>query len=314
MKTNNKKKVVVSVLALAMGAGLAGSISGSVAWYQYSTRTTAQLAGTSAGTTRSLQIAKAAYDSEQDSWSADGAFGYHIELDDATFRPASMYVGEDGSYNFVDHPVYKYAILPEAQTAGYKAEFSFVFKCLEDSGSGEAQIAKNVYLTALNIVPPTAGQGVKDITPAVRLLIDGKGNNDFIIAPTAGTTTTSGPLDLNDNGIDDKDGFPADDSDGNDITYRNAAGTNTAPNLGTSYSAVAPSSVVVDNTDPYNFTNKADGLIMATTATGTALSDVVTITVWIEGWQELDGDSLWDEDFINQNFKLQFEFSCEAER
>ena len=52
MKTYNAKKVVVSVLALAMGAGIAGSISGSIAWYQYSTRTTAQLQGVSAGTDR----------------------------------------------------------------------------------------------------------------------------------------------------------------------------------------------------------------------------------------------------------------------
>ena len=56
MKTNSKKKILVSTLALAMGAGLAGSISGSVAWYQYSTRTTAQLQGVSAGTTRNLQV------------------------------------------------------------------------------------------------------------------------------------------------------------------------------------------------------------------------------------------------------------------
>ena len=55
MKIN--KKVMVTTLALAMGAALAGSISGSVAWYQYSTRASAQLTGTSVGTSRNLQIA-----------------------------------------------------------------------------------------------------------------------------------------------------------------------------------------------------------------------------------------------------------------
>ena len=56
MKISNKK-IIVSTLALAMGAALAGSISGSVAWYQYSTRATARMAATSAGTSRNLQIA-----------------------------------------------------------------------------------------------------------------------------------------------------------------------------------------------------------------------------------------------------------------
>ena len=56
MKTNSKKKIVVSALAIAMGAALVGSISGSVAWYQYSTRTTASMTATSAGTSRDLQI------------------------------------------------------------------------------------------------------------------------------------------------------------------------------------------------------------------------------------------------------------------
>ena len=56
MKTQNKKKIVVSALAIAMGAALAGSISGSVAWYQYSTKAAAQIAGTSAGTIGELEI------------------------------------------------------------------------------------------------------------------------------------------------------------------------------------------------------------------------------------------------------------------
>ena len=73
MKTNNTKKIVVSVLALAMGAGLAGSISGSVAWYQYSTRATAQLQGVSTGTSRNLKvrIADGDYDQETGDWEQD---------------------------------------------------------------------------------------------------------------------------------------------------------------------------------------------------------------------------------------------------
>ena len=60
MKINNKK-IIVSTLALAMGAALAGSISGSVAWYQYSTRASAQIAGSAAGTARNLYVKSAHY-------------------------------------------------------------------------------------------------------------------------------------------------------------------------------------------------------------------------------------------------------------
>ena len=54
MKINNK--ILVSALAIAMGATLAGSISGTVAWYQYSTRAQAAFIGTSVGASENLEI------------------------------------------------------------------------------------------------------------------------------------------------------------------------------------------------------------------------------------------------------------------
>lgn len=56
MKINTFKKVAISTMALAMGAALVGSISGSVAWYQYSTRSTASYSGAAAHCTESLQV------------------------------------------------------------------------------------------------------------------------------------------------------------------------------------------------------------------------------------------------------------------
>ena len=52
-----KKRIAVSALALATGVCLAGSVTGTIAWYQYSTRASAIYNYTSAGGTRgSLQI------------------------------------------------------------------------------------------------------------------------------------------------------------------------------------------------------------------------------------------------------------------
>ena len=55
MKINNKK-IIVSTLALAMGAALAGSISGTVAWYQYSTRAPAEFLGVAAHCTENIEL------------------------------------------------------------------------------------------------------------------------------------------------------------------------------------------------------------------------------------------------------------------
>ena len=56
MKINTFKKLAVSTMAVAMGAALVGSISGSIAWYQYSTRSTVSYSGASAHCTESLQV------------------------------------------------------------------------------------------------------------------------------------------------------------------------------------------------------------------------------------------------------------------
>ena len=52
----NLSKVIVPTLAICLGAALAGSISGTVAWYQYSTRVNAAYIGTSVGLSENLQI------------------------------------------------------------------------------------------------------------------------------------------------------------------------------------------------------------------------------------------------------------------
>ena len=52
----NLSKVIVPTLAIAIGAAVAGSISGTVAWYQYSTRVNVAYIGTSVGASENLQV------------------------------------------------------------------------------------------------------------------------------------------------------------------------------------------------------------------------------------------------------------------
>ena len=50
------KRVIVPTLSICLGAAIVGSISGTVAWYQYSTRVSAAYLGTSAGTAGNLKL------------------------------------------------------------------------------------------------------------------------------------------------------------------------------------------------------------------------------------------------------------------
>lgn len=52
----NKAKMMVATLAIVAGAATVGSISGTVAWFQYNTRVTAAYVGTTASVSRNLQI------------------------------------------------------------------------------------------------------------------------------------------------------------------------------------------------------------------------------------------------------------------
>lgn len=325
MKTNNKKKIVVSVLALAMGAGLAGSVSGSVAWYQYSTRTSANFVGTSIGTSRNLWIAEEKQSGEYTD-GENGDWKQHLTISPKDFKPSSIYITKDNNnkdvINFVDHPVYMSPYLPAAQGTGYKAEFSFVFKCLDTTKDGSSQIAKQVFLTQFNIVNKSA----KDLTSAVRVAIQGH-DQTFIIsknADTTPTTVTSGNLDLNNNGHPDTDDYKVDDSAGTAIVYRNAKPSGNEDQTGLSYNSVSKTSAMVttdgDTYNAYSFGNK-DGRVMTSTVVGdNAASAPVKVTVWLEGWQPLptgvgeNTSSMWDQAWLTQSFELQFQFACEADR
>ena len=81
----SKNKIIVSTLALAMGAALAGSVSGTVAWFQYSTRAQAAFIGTSAHCSEMLEIKSlgptaTAYKSELLSSEVKNMDGYGTDL------------------------------------------------------------------------------------------------------------------------------------------------------------------------------------------------------------------------------------------
>ena len=324
MKINNKK-IIVSTLALAMGAALAGSISGSVAWYQYSTRAAAQIAGVSAGTSRNLQIAEKPA-SGQPAWTNKVSFAAK------NFRPVSAVANAAGDAvdHFVEHPVYQYEELPELDeadneqtangitTVGY-AEYELVFRVVDTYGKDNGDVAyaaKNVYLSYFEI--EYTDEESKDIAPAIRIAIDG--NNDFLVSKDGGVTTTHGQLDIGGAEGDDTDYWDCQDDaalvtsgDAEYVPYSND-GTDTS-----AYTTVECADVKADVDDAYDIESVAANadLDLATTTTAGS-SNTLKIQVWLEGWQPLGAagaeKTIWSKDYIEQHFSINMQFACEADQ
>ena len=360
MKTQNKKKIIVSTLALAMGAALAGSISGSVAWYQYSTRASAQLVGTSIGTMGQLQVKAAGLE-----------YSDHIAPAVEQFKPISASGTAGSALAYYDHPVYQTAELPAmGATAGY-IDYTLSFKFSESqNGSSWQQQVKNVYLTHFEIA--NAGSE-NDITNAVRVELIGT-NHRFLLANVdSKETITKGNLDLNNNGKADRNYWDCLDLETAAAEAGTALGENEAAAPGVQYytrvasaagagylndgtyayikansvpathaadiyfpltsegvtggdlieykngsyesyetNALADALVTVSN--PYDLeTNNTAKVLVATKASGD--SDPLTVRVWLEGWELLNGTNAnWTKEYIAQNFNINMQFACSANR
>ena len=301
------QKIIIPVLAIAMGVAFVGSVSGTIAWYQFSTRTSTTAAGVTAGVTEHVYISDGTpLRGEAIVWND------HINLGTSNFRPVSYTTGG----TFYEQPVYKTPaqsavsnntrVIDEVSTVAY-AEYNLVFACEDNVNGTVAAVTRNVYLSAFSINYTTA-LGTADITPAVRVLISG--THSFLIATSAGTTNTHGPLDLNSNSVDDKDGVLVDDSDGSEITYY-------AGEVDSSYDTVLASSALVTTTDAYVFENKTDKELATTGSASNknieaARSNTVNIKIWLEGWALLNSSAIWTNAYFAQNFSVNMQFACEA--
>lgn len=292
----NSKKIVVSTLALAMGAALVGSISGSVAWYQYSTRVTTAISGTSTGSSRNLQIASSELadlvDPAANGWGYNIAPAAHTSMNPVTpvFNDSGVATGD-----FKRQPVYQYF------TTGWKdadnddvISYDMYLQAVENG----SRVALPVYLTGYQISLTQNSNAVDNvIKDALRVQITpitwnaeaNEGNGAFVdgdpilLSNKGGATTIAGKLDLNNNGLLDKDGFYADDSTGVEKEY--VINENV-----TSYDSVTFDSIKAGDADAYNFTNKSAQVGENTvdhTIITTQTNHVVklSIKVWLEGWQ-----------------------------
>ncbi|MBE6136461.1 MAG: hypothetical protein E7181_04260 [Erysipelotrichaceae bacterium] len=298
MKTNNSKKIVVSVLALAMGAGVAGSISGSMAWYQYSTRAYAAIKGTTVGTLGRLQL-KADNDAE---------FVEYKAINGDEFRPTTI-LRDNGSLTFLDHPVYQVPTLPAIANNNLPyVDYVFNFR-FQESTNGEDwadKTARNIYLSHFGVIN-AGGDGSKDVSEAVRAAFyvgDSTTAKAVLSNTSAKVTTTHGNLNLNNNNKVDTDAFDLKDETGTAIDYTNGA---------TSYTTDAHGSWVLTDAELANiYTLDTTPAIAAKALCTTA--QTLTVRIWLEGWELLNSKATWTKEYLAQNFELQMQFVCQADR
>ena len=185
MKTNTAKKVIVSAMAIAMGAGIAGSISGTVAWYQYSTRATVAYQGAAAQCSENLQIRIA---SGENPWKSDltttdvmnyltSTAGGRTAANYQQLRPVTSgsLAANKAASSFYRHPLYQYAAQDKwgaATKAVDYIEIPLEFRVVkvdgevDDNGDPKNFLAQDLYITDVTLESTAQG---KDVTEAVRI-------------------------------------------------------------------------------------------------------------------------------------------------
>lgn len=308
-----KKKIIVPALALLAGVSLAGSITSTVAWYQYSTKTTAAYLGVSGGTSQNLQmrIAKDGQGAEA-GWTSRFTYQQIEEYLADTDYGAKMNPITTGAFEKTD-PVGSFYGNPKAGhvdpaewKAATKADYVVLplqLRYIQTNSEGTSQLEKEVSLSDLHIAKHSSSN---DISDAIRVHFsaiqdDAAANTrkNFLFSQQGGSIDTHGQLDL--------DSEPGDDYYFSD-KYGFANGTKNYYDYGSG------------EQEAYAFDSANQQLLGKTMATNGKYLNV-TVTIWVEGWQELldlstadpdDKSSVWDVTYIASDFEVGFEMEANA--
>ena len=319
-----KKKIIVSALTLMAGFGLVGSVTSTIAWYQYSTKTTGGVKG-------NLQMRI-----KQDGQAADEGWSTKITKEQmATFLGAKDIVPiTSGSRDIRDplpsklycNPICGYAAQSswkEAVAANY-IQIPLELRYHVVNASGEANLAKDIYLSDLYLAKDATSAVDGDLSSAIRFHINNATQSENrLVSQNGGSIVTHGNLDLDgDNELDksytkksDKYGFT--NGEGTLIDY-GFVQDDPFQNKQSSFSATTSSANGI-LADLKTGTNKTTNTKLGTTLTDDDAFLNFNITIWVEGWQPLpegaNAKTIWDaETFINSKFDVGFEFEADIQQ
>lgn len=309
MKMN--KKLLVSAMSVAMAAGVVGSISGTVAWYQYSTKATASMVAASIGGNHHMKVAvtaatateapteASAWKSELKTADIEGALGYastkHVQFAPVTpALSASLANNVALPTTFKTNPVYGYAAQEKWGNATLNNEY-IQFKVWvkttkqEDGDTAAVAESKKVGISNVTLQQDAAdASNHSDVSSALRVHI-ACGDKYALVSKAGGSTNLYGNLDLNGDGVADKALKYEWEEAGSDLVY----GVNSATET-----CYAQSSTDLLTTDDPVTDTISGGIEFGTTDEDGLLA--FTITVWLEGWQMNLGSAssaLWDLDY-----------------
>ena len=343
MKLN--RKIIIPALTLLVGSALAGSVSSTIAWYQYSTRTTAAYIGTSAGTSGNLKMRIRDY-------AGHTGFANDWDTTNIAYNDVATYLGEkiiepittgamgkddalpqeNSAPLFYANPVAGFGPLDQwnkAKAANYVV-LPLELRFISSNGTATEDLAKNVYLTDLLIQEDyrDTANSKKDLSSAIRVHVSAYQSNDaahaknFLISKDGGSIKVVDKLDLDGKPGYDKDysgdttgaeyGFGSDPASvGTDILY-GANGTENVNQVAYAASQVVPTGAKNNASFAVDENTKVLG---STTADSTVATLYVDVTIWVEGWQPLGTtpNAVWSlDDYVGAMFDVGMQFGVRA--
>jgi len=299
-RSNNGKKrkaVLVSSLSLLAGLTAIGSVTGTLAWYQYSTLASASYIFTTAKTSELLQVRVGEGDWKSSLATTDfttylaGSYGTAIApvtTGDTQARDAEL-------VTLKSNPRYQ---VTDPANWGDAAHSSFVtfplsFRVLAGGNSSTELFSQSVDLYLSDITFRDVDS--TGLESALRVHFANATNTKYmLVSEKGGVTTTNGALDLNGDGVNDTAQRYEWDTDDTALTYGKGSET-----------AYAPSDVLA--------TVASDGTLSGGVSLGTIpASDTLTVnvTIYLQGWQALDSSVMWDmATYVGKKFGVGLSFS-----
>ena len=181
--TLNKNKIVVSALALVIAGSLVGSISGTIAWYQYSTRANVSFIGEAGGISGNLQMRFISENADDDAWRTRITWqeiNNELALNHSAEKIVPMTFGameKDAAlpakgYVQPDLGIANMAKWYEASSKNY-AQFQLQLRQVERNADEEKNVEKDVYISRLAIQEhyTNDANNKEDLSDAVRVHI-----------------------------------------------------------------------------------------------------------------------------------------------
>lgn len=328
-----KKKIIIPAFALLIGTALAGSVSSTIAWYQYSTRTTAAYVGVTSGSSENLQMrfkkdnqgAEVGWTSrityqQMEEYLDDVNIGYDMlpitsgALTKDAALPNKLYqnpiAGIKAQTSWKEATAANYVVIP--------LEFRYVKRDGQIENGADAEFTnKKVNLNEVHIAQRFGDENDhSDISKAIRVhfsaindsadATDPDNFTNALISKNGETIDTHGPLDL-------------DSEPGNDYTYElDKYGFKSQTKEYIDYGAGQQSAYKAPNQEAQT---PIAPIEIGTTGAVAGKYLSVNVTIWVEGWQKLtqpavgnqqaQESAIWDlEQFVASEYEIGFEFEA----